>query len=108
MEQQAVAVLGAGALGAAIADRLVDTGHQVKLWDRTAERAQEVAAASAGMTAVDDVTDAVRDVAMVLTLLRDGAAVTEVMDTAIGAIDADAVWVRRARSDPRLHGHSAS
>jgi 3-hydroxyisobutyrate dehydrogenase len=100
MEQQTVAVLGAGALGAAIADRLADTGHQVRLWDRTPERAREVAAASAGMTAVEDVTDAVRDAALVLTLLRDGAAVTEVMDTAIEAIDADGVWVQASTVGP--------
>jgi len=100
MEKETVAVLGAGALGAAIAARLVDTGHQVKLWDRTPERAQEVAAASAGMTAVDEVTDAVRDAAMVLTLLRDGGAVTEVMDTAIDAVDADAVWVQASTIGP--------
>jgi 3-hydroxyisobutyrate dehydrogenase len=100
MSKPTVAVLGAGALGAAIAARLADTGHQVKLWDRTAERAHEVAAASAGMTAVDEVTDAVRDAAMVLTLLRDGAAVTEVMDIAIGAIDEDAVWVQASTIGP--------
>ena len=100
MAKQTVAVLGAGALGAAIAARLVDTGHQVKLWDRTPERAQEVAAASAGMTAVGEVTDAVRDAAMILTLLRDGAAVAEVMHTAIGAVDADAVWVQASTIGP--------
>src|SRR5476651_1233595 len=100
MEKQTVAVLGAGALGAAIAERLAGTGHQVRLWDRTPERAQEVAAASVGMTAVDEVTDAVRDAAMVLTLLRDGAAVTEVMDAAIGAVDVDAVWVQASTIGP--------
>src|SRR5450432_2327149 len=100
MEKQTVAVLGAGALGAAIAARLVDTGHQVKLWDRTPERAREIAAATAGMTAVDEVTDAVRDAAMVLTLLRDGAAVAAVMGTAIDAVDADGVWVQASTIGP--------
>ena len=101
METQTVAVLGAGALGAAIADRLTATGHQVKIWDRTAERAHEAAAASAGMTAVDDVRDAVRGAAVVFTLLRDGAAVTEVMDTAIDAVDTDAVWVQASTIGPQ-------
>jgi 3-hydroxyisobutyrate dehydrogenase len=100
MSKPTVAVLGAGALGAAIAARLADTGHQVKLWDRTPERAQAVAAASPEMTAVEEVTDTVRDVGMVLTLLRDGAAVAEVMDTAIGAVDADAVWVQASTIGP--------
>lgn len=100
MERQTVAVLGAGALGAAIAARLADTGHHVKLWDRTPERAQAVAAGSAEMTAVEEVTDAVRDVGMVLTVLRDGAAVAEVMDTAIDAVDANAVWVQASTIGP--------
>jgi 3-hydroxyisobutyrate dehydrogenase len=100
MEQRTVAVLGAGALGAAIAQRLADTGHQVRSWDRTPERAAAVAAASAAMTAVVEVTDAVREAAMVLTLLRDGAAVTEVMGAAIDAIDADAVWVQASTIGP--------
>ncbi|HEY3926535.1 MAG TPA: NAD(P)-dependent oxidoreductase [Acidothermaceae bacterium] len=100
MEEQTVAVLGAGALGAAIAARLAEVGHQVNLWDRTPERAVAVAATSGGMTAVDEVTDAVRDVAMVLTLLRDGAAVTEVMGTAIEAMNADAVWVQASTIGP--------
>jgi 3-hydroxyisobutyrate dehydrogenase len=100
VEKHTVAVLGAGALGAAIAERLADTGHQVKLWDRTPERAAAVAAAWVGMTAVVEVTEAVREAAMVLTLLRDGAAVTEVMDTAIDAVDADGVWVQASTIGP--------
>jgi 3-hydroxyisobutyrate dehydrogenase len=100
MEKQTVAVLGAGALGAAIAARLADTGHEVRLWNRTPERARAVAAESAGMTAVAEVTDAVRDAAVVLTLLRDGIAVAEVMDTAIDAVDPGAVWVQASTIGP--------
>ena len=97
---KSIAVLGAGALGAAIAARLGDTGHQVKLWDRTPERAQTVAAAEAGVTAVAELTEAVHGAAVVLTLLRDGAAVTEVMNTAIDALDAGAVWVQASTIGP--------
>jgi 3-hydroxyisobutyrate dehydrogenase len=100
MSKPTVAVLGAGALGAAIAARLGDTGHQVRLWNRTPERARAVAAESAGVTAVDGVTDAVRDAAVVLTLLRDGAAVADVMDTAIDSVDAGAVWVQASTIGP--------
>jgi 3-hydroxyisobutyrate dehydrogenase len=100
MSKPTVAVLGAGALGAASAARLGDTGHQVRLWNRTPERARAVAAESAGVTAVDGVTDAVRDAAVVLTLLRDGAAVADVMDTAIDSVDAGAVWVQASTIGP--------
>ena len=43
MEKKSVAVLGAGALGAAIAARLGDTGHEVRLWNRTPFKAQAAA-----------------------------------------------------------------
>ena len=100
MTKPTVAVLGAGALGAAIAARLGDTGHQVKLWDRTPERATAAAAASTGVTAIAQVTDAVKNAAVVLTLLRDGPAVTEVMSTAIDDLDAGAVWVQASTIGP--------
>jgi 3-hydroxyisobutyrate dehydrogenase len=95
-----VAVLGAGALGAAIAARLSDTGHHVKLWNRTPDRARAVAAASTGITAVAELADAVKDATVVLTLLRDGEAVADVMSTAIDALDAQAVWVQASTIGP--------
>ena len=100
MKSATVAVLGAGALGAAIAARLGDTGHPVKLWNRTPDRARAVAAASTGVTAVAEVTDAVRDTAVVFTVLRDGDAVADVMNTAIDGLDARAVWVQASTIGP--------
>jgi 3-hydroxyisobutyrate dehydrogenase len=95
-----VAVLGAGALGAAIAARLGDTGHDVKLWNRTPDRAIAAAAASTGVTAVAQVSDAIKEAPVVLTLLRDGDAVTDVMTTAIDSLDAGAVWVQASTVGP--------
>jgi 3-hydroxyisobutyrate dehydrogenase len=100
MNKPTVAVVGAGALGAAIAARLGETGHQVKLWNRTLERARAVAAASTGVTAVAEVADTVNDASVVLTLLRDGAAVADVMSTAIKAIEGEAVWVQASTIGP--------
>lgn len=67
MKEPSVAVLGAGALGAAMAARLGETGHQVKLWNRTPDRARAVATASTGVTAVADLTEAVKQAPVVLT-----------------------------------------
>ncbi len=100
MEAPTVAVLGAGALGAAMAARLGDTGHQVNLWNRTPDRARAIATASTGVTAVADLTDAVRDASVVLTVMRDGDAVEEVMNTAIDGFDARAVWVQASTIGP--------
>ena len=95
-----MAVLGAGALGAAIAARLSDTGHQVRLWNRTAVKAHAAAADSVGVTAADEVTDAVRGASVVFTVLRDGDVVAAVMGPAIDALDDRAVWVQASTVGP--------
>ena len=71
-EVRITAVLGAGALGAAMAERLGETGQEVRLWNRTPERARAAAAQATGVTAVDAVADAVSGAGAVLTVLRDG------------------------------------
>jgi 3-hydroxyisobutyrate dehydrogenase len=100
MTKPTVAVLGAGALGAAIATRLGDTGHQVKLWNRTPDRARAAGDASTGVTALAQVTDAVKDAPVILTVLRAADAVTDVMTGAIDSLDADAVWVQASTIGP--------
>jgi 3-hydroxyisobutyrate dehydrogenase len=99
-----VAVLGAGALGAAMATRLGDTGHEVRLWNRTEERARAVADDASGVTAVSLVGDAVAGASVVLTVLRDGDAVAEVMPEAMDRLDKDAVWVQASTVGPRSAG----
>lgn len=96
-----VAVLGAGALGAAMATRLGETGHEVRLWNRTEERARAVAEQAAGVTAVRAVGDVVSGASVVITVLRDGDAVMEVMSEAIGRLDSDAVWVQASTVGPQ-------
>ncbi|MGW3704919.1 NAD(P)-dependent oxidoreductase [Streptomyces sp. NPDC005134] len=99
-----LAVLGAGALGAAMAMRLGDTGHEVRLWNRTEERARSVAEHAAGVTTVRAVEDAVSGASVVVTVLRDGDAVTQVMSDAIARLDNDAVWVQASTVGPRYAG----
>jgi 3-hydroxyisobutyrate dehydrogenase len=111
-----VAVLGAGALGAAMAARLGETGHEVRLWNRTAERARVAAEPATGVTAVQTVVEAVSAASVVITVLRDGDAVTEVMIDAIDELDPDAVWVQASTVGPRsalaladlAHGHGVA
>ncbi len=100
MKEPTVAVLGAGALGSAMAARLGETGHRVNLWNRTPDRARAIATASTGVTAVADLSEAVEQALVVLTVLRDGDAVTEVMSTAIDGLDARAVWVQASTIGP--------
>ena len=95
-----VTVLGAGALGAAMAARLGETGFDVRLWNRTPERAHSAAAQSTGVTAVDSLGEAVAGAPTVVTVLRDGDAVAEVMDEAIKDVGSDAVWVQASTIGP--------
>ncbi|MFF5483551.1 NAD(P)-dependent oxidoreductase [Streptomyces sp. NPDC012935] len=99
-----VAVLGAGALGAAMATRLGDTGHEVRLWNRTEEKARAVADGAGGVRAVGAVGGAVAGASVVITVLRDGDAVAEVMQDAIDRLDKDAVWVQASTVGPRSAG----
>jgi 3-hydroxyisobutyrate dehydrogenase len=100
MDKPTVAMLGAGALGTAIAARLGETGHRVQLWNRTPAKAHAAAAELTGVTAVDDVTEAVKDASVVFTVLRDGDAVAEVMRTAVDALADGAVWVQASTVGP--------
>jgi 3-hydroxyisobutyrate dehydrogenase len=95
------AVLGAGALGAAMAARLGESGHEVRLWNRTEERARAAAAQAHGVTAVGGVIEAVSGAATVITVLRDGDAVAEVMADAIACVDSSAVWIQASTVGPR-------
>jgi 3-hydroxyisobutyrate dehydrogenase len=84
-----------------MAARLGETGHEVRLWNRTEEKARAVAEHTTGVTAVSAVGDAVSGASVVLTVLRDGSAVTEVMADAITRLDNDAVWVQASTVGPR-------
>jgi 3-hydroxyisobutyrate dehydrogenase len=95
------AVLGAGALGAAMAVRLAETNHNVRLWNRTAEKARAAALGTVGVTAVTAVGEAVSGASVVITVLRDGDAVAQVMSEAITKLDPGAVWVQASTVGPQ-------
>ena len=99
-----VTIVGAGALGAAMAARLGETGHQVRLWNRTAERARSAAEGTRGVTAVDDLADAVAGSPVVFTVLRDGDAVAQVMAEVVERLDEGAVWVQASTVGPEHAG----
>jgi 3-hydroxyisobutyrate dehydrogenase len=102
-----VTIIGAGALGAAMAARLGETGHQVRLWNRTAERARSAAEGAEGVTPVDDLSDAVEGSPVVFTVLRDGHAVAEVMADGIDRLEDGAVWVQASTVGPPQAGSLA-
>lgn len=71
----AVAVLGLGAMGSALAGALVARGHEVVGWNRTAGRGSELAARRAATAA-----EAVREAGVVVVCLLDADAVDTTLD----------------------------
>jgi 3-hydroxyisobutyrate dehydrogenase/2-hydroxy-3-oxopropionate reductase len=88
-----VAVIGLGAMGSRLAYRLVDTGHDVVVWNRSPEKARDLVAADA--SGAETPAEAARRAQTVITMVADPpalAAVTEGRDgVAAGADDATTV-----------------
>ncbi|MGW6935280.1 NAD(P)-dependent oxidoreductase [Lentzea sp. NPDC054927] len=87
-----IAVLGTGLMGAPIAANLAAAGHEVRAWNRTRAKAEPLAAQ--GVVVTDSPAQAVEGVEIVLTMLNDGAAVTETMNAAAEALPHNAVWIQ--------------
>lgn len=73
-----VTVLGLGAMGSALAGALVRAGHPTTVWNRTAGRADELAAA--GAVVATSVAEAVAASPLVVACLLDHASVHEVLE----------------------------
>jgi 3-hydroxyisobutyrate dehydrogenase len=93
-----VAFLGLGAMGAPMAARLVRAGYDVTVWNRTAARAEPLAALGAAVAATP--AEAVADAEFVVTMLSDPTAVEAVVEAFAGALRADAVLVEMSTVGP--------
>lgn len=71
-----IAVLGLGNMGKALAARLLATGHVVRVWNRTPDKARDLVAA--GATQAGSPAEAARETDAVLLSLADDAAVRAV------------------------------
>lgn len=90
--ERTIAVLGTGIIGAPVARNLRKHGFTVRAWNRTAAKAQALAAD--GVQPCDTPAEAVRDAALVLTALNDGAAVRQAMQAAAPGLAPGAVWLQ--------------
>ncbi|HEX6581874.1 MAG TPA: NAD(P)-dependent oxidoreductase, partial [Actinomycetota bacterium] len=82
----AVAVLGLGAMGHAVADRLLGARHDIRVWNRTPGRDDDLVASGAGRSTTP--SDAVRDAEVVITMVTDPPALEEVLFGPNGAASA--------------------
>ena len=87
-----VAALGIGIMGAPMARNLLKAGFQVRVWNRTSDKAFVLAAEGADLA--ESPADAVREAAFVITMLTDTAAVLAVMRQAAESVPAGAVWLQ--------------
>jgi 3-hydroxyisobutyrate dehydrogenase/2-hydroxy-3-oxopropionate reductase len=84
-----VAVVGLGAMGSRIARRLLDAGHELVVWNRTAEKADELV--DAGAMRAESPAEAARRSEAALTMLADPEALAAVSEGSDGiAAGADA------------------
>lgn len=96
-----VAFIGLGGMGSRMAHRLLDAGHELVVWNRTAERAQPIA--RAGGTVMATPADAARDADVVITMVADPpalAAVTEGLDGVAAGVTASATVIEMSTVGP--------
>ncbi|ROP74661.1 3-hydroxyisobutyrate dehydrogenase [Curtobacterium sp. PhB115] len=87
-----VTVLGTGTMGAGVAGSLLREGHEVTVWNRSADKAAPLG--DQGATVVTDPGSAVERAEVVLLTLFDTDAVVDVLEQAAGEAPTDAVWVQ--------------
>jgi 3-hydroxyisobutyrate dehydrogenase len=82
-----IGVAGLGAMGSAIAARLMEVGHQVTVWNRTAAKTAPLAAA--GAKVVDSPAAVAAASEAIITILTDGAAIDAVYHGPSGLLSGD-------------------
>ena len=104
-----VAVVGLGAMGSRVARRLLDAGHELVVWNRTAERAAPLV--EAGATAASTPAEAARSAEVAITMVADPAAlrdVTEGPDGVAAGISGETTVVEMSTVGPDAVRHLAT
>jgi 3-hydroxyisobutyrate dehydrogenase-like beta-hydroxyacid dehydrogenase len=93
-----VAILGTGKMGAAVAKRLSEVGHDLTLWNRTRAKAEAVGVGRV----VSTPAEAAKDAEVVVSILTDAAAVRTAYLSDDGAAKAarDQVFVEMSTAGP--------
>ena len=91
--ENVVAVLGTGIMGAAMARNLLGAGLQVRVWNRSQEKAERLA--EDGATVAASPKEAVDGAGFVVTMLADAGAIAEVLgDDALSGLAGDGIWLQ--------------
>ena len=94
MTKSTVAVIGTGVMGSAMAGRLLDDGHTVRVWNRSPEPLKVLG--EAGAVLASDPHDAVTGASVVISMLPTAHVADEVMvqGGVLAAIGSGAVWAQ--------------
>src|ERR1700737_744554 len=82
-----IGIAGIGKMGAAIAQRLLEAGHQVTAWNRT--RAKLEAVTNAGAAVAASPAELAERCAAIITILTDAGAIAAVYDGSAGLLAGD-------------------
>jgi 3-hydroxyisobutyrate dehydrogenase-like beta-hydroxyacid dehydrogenase len=96
-----IAFLGLGMMGSPIAGRLIDAGHEVTVWNRTAQRTEPFALTALGIA--DSPAGAVAGAEFVITMVANPHALEAVLFDAEGAasaLSAGQVWIDMSTVGP--------
>ncbi len=81
-----IGVAGIGKMGAAIAARLIEVGHEVAVWNRTPDKAKAIA----GATVAGTPAELLRRADVIISSLTDAAALDAVYKGPSGLLSGDA------------------
>ncbi|MCA1833261.1 MAG: NAD(P)-dependent oxidoreductase [Actinobacteria bacterium] len=93
-----VAVIGTGLMGRPIAQRLLDAGYDVTVWNRTAEKMKPLV--DAGAIAATSPADAARRAGAVITMVSDPAALQSVTEDGDGVLDGATTIIQMSTVGP--------
>lgn len=93
-----IALLGTGLMGAPMSRNLLKAGHDLRVWNRSRDKAAPLA--ELGATVCDTPAEAVAGSEIVISMLSDGPASGAIQDAAMEAFTDGAVWVEMGSIKP--------
>lgn len=91
-DKPTVALLGTGIMGAGMGHNILKAGLPLRAWNRSREKAEPLG--KAGAEVVDTPADAVSGAEVIVTMLRDGDTVAEVIEAAAPGLRTGQVWAQ--------------
>ena len=91
MSSPKIAFLGIGLMGRPMASRLLSAGFPLRVWNRTAAKAE--ALRELGAIPAPNLADAVSGADIVISMLESGAVVGEVISAALPGLQPGALWI---------------